>query len=150
MAEYEHSATIPVSSDALFQFVSNVGNLPQYLPTTRSAQPQGNDRVRVQGEAHGHQYEDDGYFRVDQRRQYMEWGSDEGHYSGWLQVRGEGQESSLTVHLSLSARDGGDQQMPNQDQRVQEGLEAAIQSIRNVVQGQGGKVEPRSAHERGE
>lgn len=57
MAEYEHAMTIDASPDAVFDFVADIRNLPKYLPTTKSAQPQGEERVRVQGEAAGHQYD---------------------------------------------------------------------------------------------
>ncbi len=51
MPEYEHSQTIQASPDAVFAFVSQVRNLPQYLPTIKAAEPQGPERVVVHGEA---------------------------------------------------------------------------------------------------
>ena len=82
--------------------MSKVENLPKYLPTTHSAQPQQGDRVRVQGEAQGHEYDADGFFRTDKDAHRIEWGADEQYYSGWLEVTGQGDDSSMTVHLSFS------------------------------------------------
>lgn len=41
MAEYEQSMAMAASPEAIFDFVSDIENLPKYLPTTKSAQPQG-------------------------------------------------------------------------------------------------------------
>ena len=65
MPEYEHSLTVQASPDAVFAFVSDVSRLPEYLPTTHHAEAQPGGRVRVQGEAGGHNYDSDGYFRTD-------------------------------------------------------------------------------------
>ncbi|CAA9506731.1 MAG: hypothetical protein AVDCRST_MAG62-277 [uncultured Sphingomonas sp.] len=54
--EYEDSVTVDADASAVFDFVSDVRNLPKYLPTTKDAQTQGEGRVRVQGEAQGNRY----------------------------------------------------------------------------------------------
>jgi uncharacterized membrane protein len=104
MSEYERSTTIRAPAEAVLAFASDVRNLPKYLPTTHHAEPQGAERVAVAGEAKGHRYQADGYLRADRERQRLEWGSDEGHYSGWLQVEPAGEGASrVTVHLSMRA-----------------------------------------------
>jgi uncharacterized protein YndB with AHSA1/START domain len=147
MAEYEQTATINASPHDVFTFVSDVRNLPQYLPTTKSAQPQEGERVRVQGEAQGHQYDSDGYFRADESNHRLEWGADERYYSGWLEINGNGGSTSdVTVHLSLRGTPpGADESERPPDAAIQEGLEASLKSIQNIVEGQGGKVEPSAA-----
>ncbi|ADI14598.1 SRPBCC family protein [Truepera radiovictrix] len=155
MSEFEHSTTIQASPDEVFAFIGKVENLPKYLPTTKSAQPQGSERVRVQGEARGHPYDADGYFRRDAARHRLEWGADEGHYSGWLAVEAQGEGAQMTVHLSFSggppAGEGGapgetDQAGPNREQ-IQEGLVKALLSIKNFVEKgrSGGKEAPSAA-----
>ena len=67
--EYEESLTIRAPVDRVFDFIADVSNLPKYLPTTKDAQSQGGDRVRVQGEAQGHNYNADGYLSLDKRFQ---------------------------------------------------------------------------------
>src|SRR5690349_8011913 len=87
MAEYESSIVVEAAPDAVFQFVSDVRNLPKYLPTTHNAESQGEDRVRVQGKAAGHLYDSDGYFRVSPAAKKMEWGSDgERRYKGCMEI----------------------------------------------------------------
>lgn len=155
MSEFEHSTTIQASPDEIFAFIAKVENLPKYLPTTKSAQPQSGERVRVQGEAQGHAYDADGYFRRDETRHRLEWGADEGYYSGWLEVEAQAAGSQMTVHLSFSggppAGEGdapgeGNQEGPNREQ-IQEGLVKALESIKNFLEEgrSGGKEEPSAA-----
>jgi len=47
MREYEHTAVVQCNAQQVFDFVSNVSNLPRYLPTVQKAMPQGEERVRV-------------------------------------------------------------------------------------------------------
>ncbi len=150
MAEYEHSARVNAPAEAVFDFVSDIGNLPKYLPTTHHAESQGLGRVRVRGEAGGHTYDSDGYFRVDATEHRMEWGSDgENAYAGWLQVEENGSGSDVTVHLTFAPRpdqaERFEEQTGDRDRTIQEGLEASLLSIRNLVEGRGGKVEPTAA-----
>ena len=98
MSEFEHSMPIDASPDAVYAFVSQVENLPHYLPTTLSVQPQQGERVRVRVRA----YDADSFFVLDRDHYRVEWGVDEGYYAGWLQVNGQGDYSTITVHLSFS------------------------------------------------
>ena len=146
IGEYEESLTMEANADAVFDFVADVRNLPKYLPTTKDAQAQGEDRVRVQGEAQGHGYDSDGYLRRNAAANRLEWGADEGYYSGWLQVSGQGGKSNVTVHISLRGHPPGapEDGAPSPDQ-VREGLRKGLESIRNQVEGTGGKEEPSAA-----
>ena len=144
MAEFEHSATVRATADQVFDFVADVQNLPKYLPTTKSAQSQGSDRVRVQGEAQGHRYDSDGFLRRIPDRQRLEWGADEGYYSGWLEAndRGGGQ-TEVKVRISLRGTPpGADPNQAPPPEQIQEGLVAGLESIKREVEGRGGKVEP--------
>jgi hypothetical protein len=152
MSEYEHSATIQSSGQEVFDFVSNVSNLPLYLPTVQKAMSQGDDRVRVQGQAGDRQYDSDGYYHVDKGRKRMEWGSDgENQYRGWLEVKdGESATTAtVTAHLSFEPRQDTKEQLDRQSgdyhRTIQEGLENALRSIRNLCEGRGGKVESSAA-----
>ncbi|HMV51966.1 MAG TPA: SRPBCC family protein [Blastocatellia bacterium] len=148
MHEYHQSKTIQVSADKVFSFVSDIKNLPKYLPTVTGARPQQGERIRIQGEAAGHHYDSDGYFRVDDANRRLEWGSDgENNYSGWLEVReGNNQSSSeLTVHLNFDpkpelAREF-EKQGGNRHEVINRGIQEALTSIQNLCEGKGGKVE---------
>lgn len=144
--EYEERLTMNASPDAVTDFVSDIRNLPRYMPTTKDAQSQGEDRVRVQGEAQGHKYDSDGYLRRMEDQGRLEWGADEGYYSGWLQVRPDGDGSEVTVHISLRGNPpGADPENAPDPAQVQEGLRKGLESIRNQVEGRGGKQEPSAA-----
>ncbi len=150
MSEFEQSTTVQAAPDAVWEFVSDVRNLPKYLPTTHSAEPQKGERVRVKGEAQGHAYDADGYFRTDQSARRMEWGSDgEMKYSGWLQVAEAGQNASqVTVHIAMSPPQEMIDAMKEQgghDHVVNDGIKKSLQSIANIMEGKGGKVEPEAA-----
>jgi uncharacterized protein YndB with AHSA1/START domain len=138
MAEYEHRMTISAPPDVVFDFVADVCNLPKYLPTTKAAQPQAGDRVRVQGGGHDFSYDSDGYLRADRANYRLEWGADERYYSGFLQITPQGSESDVTVHISLHGTPSG---KPPSDADIREGLVTALNSIQNYVTGQGGKEE---------
>ena len=147
MGEYERTMAMRASPDEVLAFISDVRNMPKYLPTTKTAQAQSEDRVRVQGEAHGHKYDSDGYLRRDPESQRLEWGADEGYYSGWMQVRPDGASgSSVTVHISLrGAPPGADPGRKPSDAEIDEALVKSLRSIRNPVEGTGGKEEPSAA-----
>lgn len=143
--EYEERLHVRADADEVFDFVADVSNLPKYLPTTKSAEDQGPDRVRVQGEAAGHRYDSDGYLRSDRERMRLEWGADEGYYSGWMQIRSDGGGAEVVVHISLRDKPGQGEERadggPSPDQ-VREGMRKGLESIRNHVEGRGGKEEP--------
>ncbi len=145
MAEYKHTIRIPVQPQQIFDFVSDVRNLPQYLPTTRDAQSQGGERVRVQGEAKGHRYDADGYLKCDPDAMRLTWGADEGYYSGWLQIEPQADQSNVTVCLDFKAYPGeGEGHQPSAED-IHAGIVSALESIRNAVERQGGKVESPAA-----
>ena len=154
--DYEETTTIQASPQEVYDFVSDVSNLPKYLPTTKSAQPQSGERVRVQGEAEGHQYDSDGYFRTNGANERLTWGADEDYYSGWLDIKDQGGEGSeVTVHITFTGGPpagkgdppGEGQERGPSDSDVQEGLVKALESIKNFVEEgrRGGKEEPSAA-----
>lgn len=139
--QYEQSMTMHGSPDQIFDFVSNVSNLPKYLPTTEHAETQSHDRVIVEGGGDGFHYRADGYLRPDRDNYKMEWGADERYYSGRLQIEPHGNDrSNVTVSLRFSGRPPGapEGEGPNEAQ-INEGLRKALESIENHVTGTGGK-----------
>jgi ribosome-associated toxin RatA of RatAB toxin-antitoxin module len=145
MPEYERSLQVQADPDVIFEFVSDVRNLPRYLPTTQHAEPQGPDRVHVEGEAHHHHFDADGFLRTDRARHRLEWGADEGYYSGWLQIRPREGGSEVTVHLRFDSMPGAQSGVQPSDADIVEGLEKGLRSIRNQIEGRGGKEEPAAA-----
>jgi hypothetical protein len=149
MAEYERSRLVQASPDEVFAFVSDASNLATILPTVDTVEPQTEGRVEVHGEVRGRSYEDDGWFRVDEARRRIEWGADEGTYSGWLTVSGEDGGAQVVAHLSFaphvtpSGRPISGERADDPDP-IEQSLEAALDSLRNLMEGRGGKEEPAS------
>ncbi len=146
--EYQRSQTIDASAGDVFAFVSQIGNLPKYLPPIKSAESTGPEQIKLQGEIPNQgTFEGDGYFRVYEDERRMEWGANVGRdYSGQLQVTEQGANSSeVTVMLQFGPR-SVDQEVQEQagDDRnpAQEALAATLESIRRQVEGEGGKVMP--------
>lgn len=137
MSEYERSLTMQVSPQAVFDFVSNVQNLPRFMPTTQRAQSLAEEQVRVEGEVKGHRYAAEGTFHADASTRRLEWKADEGYYAGWLQVRpaGDGASSDVTVHIALQGYAPGTtpQQRPS-DQQIEQGLADALAAIKAAIE----------------
>jgi uncharacterized protein YndB with AHSA1/START domain len=156
--EYEQSRTIDAPPEEVFAWLSDVGNLPKYLPPVMDSSVEGpsaegvpGQRIRTKleylGEGGG-TFDAEGYLAVDERERKMEWGAEEGRdYSGWLTVadRGEG-GSEVVVHLSFGERSAG----PEIEERshegrdpLAEGISATLESIRRQVEEGSGKLEAR-------
>jgi hypothetical protein len=147
MAEYERSRLVQASPDDVFAFVSDPDNLAAFVPTVDAAEPQAPGRVRVQGESRGHACDDDGWFRVDEARRRLEWGADEHDYSGWLTVAGDDGGAQVVVHLSVApfVTASGRPitgEPPAEPDPIEQSLESALDSLRNLMEGRGGKEEP--------
>ncbi len=119
-------------------FVADIENMPKYMPTTKKAEAAGDERVRVQGGGDGFQYDSEGYLRRHKETGDMEWGADEGTYNGSMHVDTEGDGSKVTIKLVFK----GDKYKDIPSEHVNEGLHTALESIKNYVEGTGGKVKP--------
>lgn len=146
--EHSQSVTIDASPDQVFAFVSEIGNLPKYLPPITSAEPIPPDKIRLQGEVPNHgKIDGEGYYHVHQDERRMKWGSNVGRdYSGQLTVAGHGEgQSELTVELSFGPRSVEpqiEQESGPERDPLQEAVGATLESIRREIEGEGGKVQP--------
>ena len=130
MSEYEETLILRASPGAVFNLVADPANLPRFLPTLRRAEANGPDRVHIVGEAAGHPYDGHGRFHADRAARRIEWGSDEGGYAGWLEVRAAGAAAAVTAHLSFTG--GYPQTAPGEgpsEDEIREGLRHAIAAI---------------------
>lgn len=145
--DFEQSITVDAPADGIFDFVSDVQNVPQYLPTVKNAQPQQGERIRTQGQVGERSYDADGHFRVDKAGRRLEWGSDgENDYSGWLEVQGDESQAQVKVHIhfapkpervrAMAERSGG-----SFESAMDEGITKTLESIKRLCEGRGGKEE---------
>ncbi len=101
MPEYEQTGTIMAEPDALFDYLAEVRNLPEYLPILTEAEAAGPDLAVVTTDIHGDEQHTEGWLHIDGLERRMEWGTREG-YNGWLQVEPDdaGTGSVVTIHLA--------------------------------------------------
>jgi len=129
MADYCSSIDIPVPSERAFAFVSDVANLPRYVPTTQRANANAG-HVHVEGVSHGASYANDGQLYVDAERRLMRWGSGERAYRGELSVS-EANEGVSHVEIKLHFSEGHGHVPPPEEveQSLQESLERLRQEL---------------------
>lgn len=154
--EYEQSQAIDAPPDEVFAWLSDVGNLPEYLPPVVDSSVEGpsaeglpGQRIRTTLEypgGDGGTFEAEGYFAVDERERRMEWGAESGRdYSGWLTVANRGEEGSeVVVHLSFGERSAEpeiEEQTPEGEHPLADGISATLESIRRQIEEGSGKVE---------
>ena len=96
MTEYQQTQTISVSAEQVFTWLSDVNNLPQYLPPVVAASIEGPSaegspgqkiRATLEYPEGGGTFDAEGYFAVDEGQRRMQWGAEvQRDYSGWLEV----------------------------------------------------------------
>lgn len=144
MAEYTDRIDVAAPADQVFAFVSDIQNLPKYLPTVHHAHPQKGERVEVEGTANGHAYNSDGWFKVDEAARTMTWGSDgENDYSGKMAVTGDGSQATVACSLKFTptgdVKQSMDKNQGGPSAAMTDGLHASLASIKALCEGTGGK-----------
>jgi uncharacterized protein YndB with AHSA1/START domain len=154
--EYEQSQAIDASPEEVFAWLSDVANLPEYLPPVVASSAEGpsaegvpGQRIRTTleypGQDEGRTFDAEGYLAVDERERRMEWGAEARRdYSGWLTVadRGEG-SSEVVVHLSFGERSVEPEMQERATEGrdpLSEGVSATLESIRRQIEEGSGKV----------
>ena len=109
MAEYQQTQTIGAPAGDVFAWLSDVDNLPKYLPPVTDASVEGPSAEGTPGQRlratleypGGGSFDSEGYFSVDEDARRLEWGAEvQRDYSGWLTVaEADGDRSEVTVHL---------------------------------------------------
>lgn len=147
--DFEQTITVDAPAGQIFDFLADVRNVPQYLPTVKNAQPQQGERIRTVGQSGDHSYDSDGHFRVDHQARRLDWGSDgENEYSGWMEVHGDGNApSQVKVHIHFAPQPEMAQRMAEHspghsfESVMNEGISKTLESIKRICEGTGGKVE---------
>jgi uncharacterized membrane protein len=155
MAEYQQTQTIDAPAENVFAWLSDVGNLPKYLPPVTGASIEGPSAEGAPGQRlratleypSGGSFDSEGYFNVDEGARRMEWGAEvQRDYSGWLTVaETNGNSSEVTVHLSFGPRSAEpeiQEEAPEGRDLLEEGISAMLESIRMQIEEGAGKVQP--------
>jgi hypothetical protein len=129
MPIYERSVQIGSEPGPLFDFLSDVGNLPRYFDQMTSAEPLDGERVHttavIQPEGEPEQrVEGEAWFRVVEGEQRIEWGS-EGpkDYRGELDVTPAGDGCEVSVRISTER---------DEAEAIEEGLEATLANVKRL------------------
>jgi Polyketide cyclase / dehydrase and lipid transport len=126
LSTYEHSAPIDLDADLVFDYLSDVGNLPRYFPQMTKAEQRDGDTVRVAADVDGRIVEADAWLRVERADRSLRWGTEGPHdYHGELRVteRGPGL-CDLDITLHTTQTDGPD---------VQEGLVQTVAGLSQII-----------------
>jgi hypothetical protein len=69
------------------------------------------DKVRVEARYEGHTQRGEAWFRTDEARRRIEWGSPGSDYHGWLEVDADAEGSRLTLFLATAHGDASDHEV---------------------------------------
>ena len=131
MGDFQATTTVNAAEGALFDYLSQVGNLPQYFARMTSASTGDGEEVHTTAQMpDGQQEEGDAWFRVDEQAPRIEWGAEGANdYRGSLEVTATGDTSEVQVRMHTS-------RVPDGNDEVQQGLEETLASIKRLVEDQ--------------
>ncbi|MCD2195882.1 SRPBCC family protein [Actinomycetospora endophytica] len=131
MADFTGSTTVDAPQEALFEFLSDVGNLPRYFARMTSAEHVDGDRVHTTATLpDGTKVEGQAWFTVDPATQHIAWGAEgSSEYHGTLDVSGTETGSQVQVHLHTTRVDSDNDQ-------VSDGIDRTLASIKLLVEKQ--------------
>ena len=132
MGDFSGTITVNASNQALFDYLSDVGNLPQYFSRLTSAVPGDGEEIKTTAKMpDGPEVQGDAWFRVDSGAQRIKWGSEgPSDYYGHLEVSPAGDSSSVEVHVHTTRVDDG-------DQVAQDSITETLDNIKRLVEEQG-------------
>lgn len=130
MADFTGTTSVSVPPATLFDYLSDVGNLPRYFARMTSAVPGDGEEVKTTAKMpDGTEVQGDAWFRVDQGAQRIEWGSEgPSSYAGHLEVRSAGDGSEVEVHLHTT-------RVPAGSSEVDDGIAETLASIKKQTEG---------------
>jgi hypothetical protein len=134
MGDYQATGTVDVAANVLFEYLSDVERLPEYLPQLTEAHRKGDDKVEVEAvveDDSGRPRKETGeaWLEVIEHGRKLRWGAPGPHdYHGELHVDfvADG-TSQLTVRLHTEHTDG-----PS----VEEALQRTVAGIRRRLEDQ--------------
>jgi uncharacterized protein YndB with AHSA1/START domain len=100
--DFEVSQEVAAAPEVIWRLVSDRQRLAEWVPTTTSSRPAGDDGIELQGESHGHDYDARGGFVADNAARTLSW--DSPRYSGYrgaLTVTAHGTGSRVTARVTI-------------------------------------------------
>jgi hypothetical protein len=96
--QHEHTEHVAATPDAVYAAISDVANLPRFVPQLTAARTAGEGRIQVDARYEGHEHHGEASFATDDAARRIEWSAASG-YHGWLRVDADGEGSRLTLFL---------------------------------------------------
>ena len=128
MGDFESSSQVTVGEQVLFEYLSDVSNLPKYFAKMQRAERTGPEEVETAADVNGVTREGRASFKVDQDRKQIQWASEgDSGYSGVLDVTGDGRQSTVTVRLHTERVEDGDESVP-------QALDETLAKIKELVE----------------
>ena len=97
--QHEHTEHVAAPADAVYAAISDLGNLPRFVPQMTAARPAGGDRVEVDARYDGRTQHGEASFEKDDDARRIAWSAPSG-YHGWMKVDPDGDGSRLTLFLA--------------------------------------------------
>jgi len=123
MGDYECSAKVRASADALFNYLADISNLPRYIHQTTSANASGEHEIHVTANVEGHLIDEVAEFRVDRAARKLLWRAEgsKGHH-GELSVSGHGNQSNVVLRLQITS-------LGAEARQIEEGIRQTLSNL---------------------
>ena len=95
---HEHTEHVAAPPEAVYAAISDVSNLPRFVPQMTAARPTGDDRVEIHARYEGREQHGEATFHADEGERRIEWSVPSG-YHGWMKVDPDDGGSRLTLFL---------------------------------------------------
>ncbi len=130
MADFHHTATVEASRDDLFDYLSRIENLPDYMARMTSVRHTRGDEITVSATMNGSETTGEAWLKIDADNRALHWGSEgPNDYHGELAVTGDAARSTVEVKIH-TVRDVD-------PDTVEEGIAQTLDSIRTLVEARG-------------
>lgn len=129
MGDFTGSITLDESTQALFEYLCDVRNLPRYFSRMVSAEQAGKDEIKTTAELpDGRKVSGEAWFKVSRDAKRIEWGSEgPSNYSGQLEVSEYDSGCLVEVKLHTTRVESGDAE-------VQSGVDDTLRTIKRLVE----------------
>jgi uncharacterized protein YndB with AHSA1/START domain len=97
--QHEHTEHVAAPPDAVYAAISDVTNLPRFVPQMTAARHGAGEQVEIDARYEGREQHGAASFRADEAARRIEWSAPSG-YNGWMQVEPDGDGSRLTLFLN--------------------------------------------------
>ena len=97
--QHEHTEHVAAPADAVYSAISDVSNLPKFVPQLTGARAAGDGKVAVDARYEGREQHGEATFSSDAGERKISWGAPGGGYHGWMKVDPDGDGSRLTLFL---------------------------------------------------